>query len=99
MVMHQIQATARLAITTASPQGGDCFSLGADVRPDADAKLINADEFDDGVQFSQLVAAFQSSATVTVNVPSGTSAYLSAWVDYNQDACSRTLSVSPTPCR
>lgn len=61
------------------------FSLGADVRPDADAKLINADEFDDGVQFSQLVAAFQSSATVTVNVPSGTSAYLSAWIDYNQD--------------
>ena len=61
------------------------FSLGADVRPDADAKVPNADDFDDGVQFSQLVSAFQSSATVSVNVPSGTSAYLSAWIDYNQD--------------
>ena len=61
------------------------FSLGADVRPDADAKVPDADEFDDGVQFSQLVAAFQASTTVTVNVPSGTSAYLSAWIDYNQD--------------
>ena len=61
------------------------FSLGADVRPDADAKLTDADEFDDGVQFSQLIAAFQSSATVAVNVPSGTSAYLSGWIDYNHD--------------
>ncbi len=61
------------------------FSLGADVRPDADAKLINADEFDDGVQFSSLVAAFQSSATVSVKVPTGTTAYLSGWIDYNQD--------------
>ncbi len=61
------------------------FSLGADVRPDADAKLTDADEFDDGVQFSQLVAAFQSSVTINATVPSGTSAYLSAWIDYNQD--------------
>jgi hypothetical protein len=61
------------------------FSLGADVRPDADAKLIDADEFDDGVSFSTLVAAFQSNASVTVKVPTGTSAYLSGWIDYNQD--------------
>ncbi len=61
------------------------FSLGADVRPDADAKVPNLDEFDDGVQFSQLVAAFQSSITVAVNKPTGTSAYLSGWIDFNGD--------------
>ncbi|MGN6545586.1 MAG: dockerin type I domain-containing protein [Aureliella sp.] len=62
------------------------FSLGPQVRPDADAKTPDADEFDDGVQFTQsLVAAFQSSVKVEVNHPQGTNAYLSGWIDYNGD--------------
>lgn len=62
------------------------FSLGADVRPDADAKTPDGDEFDDGVTFTQsLVAAFQSSVRVEVNRPQGTNAYLSGWIDYNGD--------------
>jgi hypothetical protein len=62
------------------------FSLGADVRPDADAKLTDADEFDDGVVFNQsLVAGFQSTATVSLTRPTGTKAYLHAWIDYNHD--------------
>lgn len=62
------------------------LSLGAEVRPDADAKTVNADEFDDGVQFNQsLVAAFQSSVIVEVRKPVGSNAFLSGWIDYNRD--------------
>jgi hypothetical protein len=62
------------------------LSLGATVTPDADAKVIDLDEGDDGVLFtSTLVAAFQSSVQVSVTKPVGTNAYLSGWIDFNGD--------------
>lgn len=61
------------------------LSLGREVRPDPDAKLVNADEFDDGVQFQSLVAAFQTDLKVFVTRPATSSAFLSAWIDYNSD--------------
>lgn len=74
------------------------FSLGAEVRPDADAKLPNADEFDDGVLFNQsFVAGFQSGVTVSVTRPTGTDAYLHAWIDFNRDGVfSQNEQVVPT---
>ncbi len=60
------------------------LSLGVTVTPDADAKLINADS-DDGVTFTSLYAAFNTSFSVTVTNTTGTTAYLSYWFDYNSN--------------
>lgn len=60
------------------------LSLGPTVTVDADAKLVNADA-DDGVVFSDLFAAFQTSATVEVTNTTGSDSYLSMWVDFNGD--------------
>lgn len=62
----------------------DGLSLGLTVTPDADAKVPNADS-DDGVTFTQLYSAFNTSFTVTVTNTTGTTAYLSYWFDYNSD--------------
>jgi hypothetical protein len=62
----------------------DGLSLGVTVSTDADAKLPDADN-DDGVTFTQLYAAFNTSFTVTVTNTTGSTAYLSYWFDYNSD--------------
>jgi hypothetical protein len=60
------------------------LSLGVTVSPDADAKVPNADS-DDGVTFTQLFSAFNTSFTVTVTNTTGSTAYLSYWFDYDSD--------------
>lgn len=64
------------------------LSLGSTVTVDADAKLTNADS-DDGVTFpATLFAAFQTPAPgIRVNVTNttGSSAFMSFWIDYNQN--------------
>ena len=60
------------------------LSLGLTVSPDADAKVPNADT-DDGVTFTQLFSAFNTSFTVTVTNTTGSTAYLSYWFDYDSD--------------
>lgn len=67
----------------------DGLSLGVTVSPDADAKLPNADD-DDGVVFTQLVSAFNTSFTVTVTNTTGSTAYLSYWFDYDSDGIFET---------
>jgi GEVED domain/Dockerin type I domain/Bacterial pre-peptidase C-terminal domain len=60
------------------------LSLGVTVTPDADAKLTDLDS-DDGVTFGSLVAGFGTSFTVNVTNTTGSTAYLSYWIDYNGD--------------
>ncbi len=60
------------------------LSLGATVSTDADAKLPNLDN-DDGVTFGAFTAAFGSNFTVNVTNTTGAQAYLSYWIDYNND--------------
>lgn len=60
------------------------LSLGATVTPDADAKLTNLDS-DDGVTFTSLVAGFSASFSITVTNTTGSTAYLSYWLDSNAD--------------
>jgi len=60
------------------------LSLGLTVSPDADAKIPNLDN-DDGVTFTQLNSAFNTSFTVTVTNTTGATAYLSYWFDYDSD--------------
>ncbi len=67
------------------------LSLGAEVRPDADAKLIDADEGDDGVTITSPdatadgVAGFLSRIDVNVTRPVGTTTYVKGWIDFNGD--------------
>ncbi len=66
------------------------FSLGPAVRPDSDAKLIDADEFDDGVPAfvagtPLLAAVAQTDIDVLVTHAASKKAYVSLWIDYNQD--------------
>jgi hypothetical protein len=61
------------------------LSLGATVSPDADAKLVNADN-DDGFGFtSEIFAAFQTNAQFTVTNETGQNAHASVWIDFNRD--------------
>ena len=62
----------------------DGLSIGLTVSPDADAKLIDADS-DDGVTFTSLYAAFDTTFSVTVTNTTGSTAYLSYWFDYNSN--------------
>ena len=71
------------------------LSLGVTVSPDADAKLPNADN-DDGVTFTQLYSAFNTSFTVTVTNTTGATAYLSYWFDYNSDGVFETTEGTQT---
>ena len=71
------------------------LSLGVTVSPDADAKLPNADN-DDGVTFTQLYSAFNTSFTVTVTNTTGATAYLSYWFDYDSDGIFETTEGTQT---
>ncbi|MEO8270287.1 MAG: GEVED domain-containing protein, partial [Aureliella sp.] len=61
----------------------DGLSLGATVTPDADARRDNADVGDDGVSFSPIYAAFQSSLVLSVTNTTGKPAYASVWIDFD----------------
>ena len=61
------------------------LSLGATATPDPDAKLDNADEDDGFVLTSSVFAAFQASADISVTNTTGSTAYVSMWIDYNGD--------------
>ncbi|MFK7736414.1 MAG: GEVED domain-containing protein [Pirellulaceae bacterium] len=60
------------------------LSLGATATVDADAKLVNADQ-DDGVTFTSLFAAFQADANIDVTNTTGSDAFVSMWIDFNND--------------
>ncbi len=60
------------------------LSLGATVSADADAKLDDADN-DDGLTFTDLIAAFQADVEIDVTNTTGEDAYMSLWVDFNGD--------------
>ncbi|MCC7334890.1 MAG: pre-peptidase C-terminal domain-containing protein [Pirellulaceae bacterium] len=61
----------------------DGLSLGATVTPDADARRDDADIGDDGVIFSPIYAAFQTSVTLSVTNTTGQAAYASMWIDFD----------------
>ncbi|MCA9182910.1 MAG: hypothetical protein KDA51_15720, partial [Planctomycetales bacterium] len=61
----------------------DGLSLGATVTPDADARRNDADIGDDGVVFSPIYAAFQTSVTLSVTNTTGQPAYASMWIDFD----------------
>lgn len=61
------------------------LSLGATATPDPDAKLVNADEDDGLVITTSVFAAFEASAQISVTNTTGSTAYVSMWLDYNGD--------------
>ncbi len=79
----------------------DGLSLGVTVTPDADAKVPDLDT-DDGVVFNTIVAAFNTTFTVSVTNTTGTKAYLSYWFDFNANGVFensesvRQIEVDPT---
>ena len=65
------------------------YSLGANITSESDgqpSQLANADDGDDGVTFSRLIAGYDATATV-VATGVGTIApgFLDAWIDFNGD--------------
>lgn len=66
----------------------DGFRLGPTITEESDGQhsaAANADSGDDGVTFTSLAAGVNTTVIVNAVVPAGTTAYLDAWFDLNQD--------------
>ena len=65
------------------------YSLGADITSESDgqpSQLANADDGDDGVTFSRLIAGYDATATVVATgVGTVAPGFLDAWIDFNGD--------------